>query len=176
MVIGPGISKKKCSAEGCTNKLSMKECVGGSSGAAAKDSTIMLSKEECASGMGQVAYYAAVGCTSRCLNSAVCVKHGAHKTKLCSSEWCTHRSKKGGVCIRHGAQVKICIWRMYKQSSVWKSVLSTWASRKSQTMQQRRVYKLWHQWRSVRQTQGKEERNDVVLEDAATVSSAEVCA
>jgi len=62
------------------------ECIGGSSDAAAKDATIMLSKEECASGMGQVAYYAAVGCTSRCLNSAVCVKHGAHKTKLCSSE------------------------------------------------------------------------------------------
>jgi len=102
MVIGPGRSKKKCSAEGCTNELSMKECVGGSSGAAAKDSTIMLSKEECASGMGQVANYAAV----KSVQTMTSMEERASDTgqrgkKRCSAGGCNNGVISGGVCLRH---------------------------------------------------------------------------
>ena len=80
-----------CSNDGCTILLSKEECARGmgqrSNDASAKDAQIMLNKERCAQRMGQSANFVTVmdGQIKLSEVGGLCVRHGA-KRKRCSSE------------------------------------------------------------------------------------------
>ena len=79
-----GANHKRCSSEGCTNKV-VQGGVCVKHGAKAK---------RCSS----------EGCTNIAQKGGVCKRHGAKiEPKKCSSAGCTNQARKGGVCRRHGA-------------------------------------------------------------------------
>ena len=101
---------KKCSWEGCTNRV-YKGGVCKRHGAKVK----LCSTEGCTNhakkGGVCVRHGAPVkqciieGCTNQVVKGGVCVRHGATQTKKrCSSEGCTKHAEKGGVCWKHGAK------------------------------------------------------------------------
>ena len=80
-----GESRKRCSKEGCKNRVQK-------GGFCCRHGGAKLCSSE--------------GCTNQAVKGGVCWRHGAKvKAKRCSSEGCTNVAQRGGVCWRHGAKV-----------------------------------------------------------------------
>mmetsp|Transcript_20371 Transcript_20371/g.31060 ORF Transcript_20371/g.31060 Transcript_20371/m.31060 type:complete len:220 (+) Transcript_20371:83-742(+) len=89
------------------------------------------------------------GCTNRVVSGGVCTRHGAKK-KLCSTEGYTNQVKQGGVCWRHGAK-KICAAGKDHQR---RNVRQAWSKMDEKEVQQRWVYELCPERRSVHEARG----------------------
>ena len=105
-------SKKKCSAEGCTNqaykggvcsKHGAKRKLCGSAGCTNQ----ALKGGVCQRHGAKVKLCSNEGCSNQVQGEGLCRRHGAKKNE-CSREGCTNKVRKGGVCRRHGGKDKLC--------------------------------------------------------------------
>jgi hypothetical protein len=106
----PKQKRRKCNAEGCTNRA-VKGGVCVTHGAMIKRCSFD-------------------GCTNKSKTGGVCITHGSKK-KRCSFEGCTNQAINGGVCITHGATVKRCSFEGCANQAQKKGVCVTHGAKKT---------------------------------------------